>query len=72
MIDEVAVKNLCKICESESDFIDAINKLKQLPFVDSKSRQVVLDNYFDDKKNAEKIANTIFPTDDDTVRSSKL
>lgn len=55
MIDDEKVKSLCTIAETKTDFINAINTLKNQPYLDSKNRSEVLSAVLNDNLNALKI-----------------
>lgn len=55
MIDDENIRGLCVLAETEQDFIDAVNNLKNTPYSGSAARQKVLDAILNDIENARKI-----------------
>lgn len=59
MVDDENIRDLCTMAETQTDFIDAINRLKLEPYQDSQRRKEVLNLVLDDLENARKIAAVI-------------
>ncbi|RZJ28406.1 MAG: glycosyltransferase [Flavobacterium sp.] len=55
MIDDHSVRELCTMAETEQDFVNAVNDLKDKPYADTSRRQKVLDAVLNDVENARKI-----------------
>ncbi|RTY92345.1 hypothetical protein [Flavobacterium sp. GT3R68] len=60
IVDDKDVQNLCHIAETESEFIDLINQLKNQPYLDLENKINVLNRILNDQTNAKSIANIIF------------
>jgi len=59
MIDDENIRNLCTVAETESDFIAAVNTLKNQPYQENEHRTAVLRNILNDELNALKIKEII-------------
>lgn len=59
MVDDENIRALCTMAETESEFITAINRLKEKPYNDYEKRKTVLGELLDDVENARKIASVI-------------
>lgn len=59
MVDDENLRSLCVMAETESDFIAAVNRLKDEPYTDFEKREQVLGLLMDDVLNARKIAGII-------------
>ncbi len=55
MVDDKELRDLCTMAETEAEFIDAVNILKDQPYGDAQKRQEVLSQILDDLDNARKI-----------------
>lgn len=55
MVDDPELRKLCTMAETETDFINAVNELKEKPYSDAEMRQKVLDSVLNDMENARKI-----------------
>lgn len=60
MVDDDRILKICHLASSRQEFIDAIQYLRNTPFVGHTERKKVLDEVFDDKKNAQKLLDLIF------------
>lgn len=60
MIDDDRVMDLVTISETEEEFRDNIKKLMTSPYQEYKKRKTILNDIFDEKKNALKIIHTIW------------
>jgi hypothetical protein len=56
MLDDDSLRGLCRMAETQQEFISAVNDLKNRPFADSDRRRQILRDILDDAKNAQKIA----------------
>jgi len=59
MIDDENIRNLCTVAETETDFIAAVNALKNQPYQDFENRKTVLRQVLNDETNALKIKEII-------------
>lgn len=60
IVDDVNIQNLCQIAETESEFIDQVNRLKDQPYLDFENREKVLSQVLNDHNNARLIEDVIF------------
>lgn len=60
MVDDGNVLKICHPASSKEEFIAAVQRLRDIPYTDYEERKKVLDEVFDDKKNAQKLMEIIF------------
>ena len=60
MIDDKNLQSLCVLAEIKADYIEAIERLKLLPYNDRNNRVRILTDVLDDKKNAKNLVKDIF------------
>jgi len=60
MVDDDRILDICTLASEKEGFITALQQLKNTPYKDFQTRKKVLDEVFDDKKNAQKLASLIF------------
>ncbi len=59
MVDDEKILSLCIVAETQNDFINAVNELRNKPFIDSQNRKSIMESVFDNQKNALKISGII-------------
>lgn len=64
IVDDENIRDLCEIAETETEFITAVNRLKNLPYLDFEKRKLVLNRILNDHLNAGLIDNLITQTDE--------
>lgn len=60
IVDDVNIQSLCKIAETESEFINQVNRLKDQPYLDFENRNKILKRILNDHVNARLIEEVIF------------
>jgi hypothetical protein len=55
MVDDERILNLCEIANTETEFIQKINQLKNQPFTQNEEREKVLSEVYNDLNNAKKL-----------------
>lgn len=60
MLDDLNLKSLCVLAETETDFIKAINTTKKLPYLDFDKRKIILESVLNESDNAKKMLEIIY------------
>lgn len=60
MLDDFDLKNLCVLAQNESEFLDAVNVLRNKPYLDFDTRKIILDKVLNDTQNAKKMVQIIY------------
>ena len=60
MVDDDKVLKICHLASTKEEFVAAVQHLRDVPYTDYMERKKVLDEVFDDRKNAQKLMEIIF------------
>jgi hypothetical protein len=61
IVDDETVRNCCVMAETETEFVAAVNRLRNLPYLDFEKRKSTLAPILNDATNAKLIATLIAP-----------
>jgi hypothetical protein len=60
MLDDIDLKNLCILAENETEFVSAVNSVKNKSYFDFENRGIILERILSDTQNAKKMVKIIY------------